>query len=99
MDPKLGWSLDGIFFGLCPIFVPKFPLNSNNSESRIWEMGRWPNASSGGHVYLLEVVSLGSIFPLLGIFRYLQPTIGLRLELPMEELGEGLQELKGTATP
>jgi hypothetical protein len=30
-------------------------------------MGEWPPASTGGHVYLLEVVFLGSISPLLGI--------------------------------
>jgi hypothetical protein len=29
----------------------------------------------------------------------LQPTIGLRSGTPMEELGEGLKELKGMATP
>jgi hypothetical protein len=28
-----------------------------------------------------------------------QPTIGLRLGTPMEELGEGLKELKGMSTP
>ena len=31
-------------------------------------------------------------------FRYSQPNFGLRLEIPMEELGEGLQELEGMAT-
>ena len=31
--------------------------------------------------------------------RCLQPTIGLRLGTPIEELGEGLKELKGMATP
>jgi hypothetical protein len=30
--------------------------------------------------------------------RYSQPTIGLSLSIPMEELGEGLKELKGIAT-
>ena len=31
--------------------------------------------------------------------RYFQPTIGLMLGTPMEELGEGLKELKEMATP
>jgi hypothetical protein len=32
-------------------------------------------------------------------FFYLQPKIGLSLGTCMEELGEGLKELKGIATP
>ena len=34
-------------------------------------------------------------------YRYecLQPTIGLSMGTPVEELGEGLKELKGFATP
>jgi hypothetical protein len=31
--------------------------------------------------------------------KYSQPTIGLSPGIPMEELGEGLKELKGIATP
>jgi hypothetical protein len=30
---------------------------------------------------------------------YSQPNIGLSTETPMKELGEGLKELKGFATP
>ena len=33
------------------------------------------------------------------LYRYSQPTIGLSPGTPMEELGEGLKELKGIATP
>ena len=67
MDPKLGQSLDGLFFSLCSNFVSAFPLDRKNSGSEILLMGRWPHASTRGHVYLLEVVSSGSISPLLGI--------------------------------
>ena len=57
-----GWP----FFSLCYIFVPVFPLHSNNSKL-ILNMDVWPYASTGDHVYLLEVVSSGSISPLLAI--------------------------------
>jgi hypothetical protein len=43
-----------------------FPLDRNNSGSKILMMGGWSHASTGGHVYLLEVVSLGPIPLLLG---------------------------------
>ena len=33
------------------------------------------------------------------LYRYSQPTIGLSPGTPMEELEEGLKELKGIATP
>ena len=66
MDPKLDWSLDGLSFSLCSIFVPAFPL-----DEQFWiknlDMGGYPHPSPGGHVYLLEVVSSGSISRLLGI--------------------------------
>ena len=67
MDPKLGRSLGGLSFSLCFIFVLIFPLDRNNSGSRIVKMGRWPHASAGDYVYLLEVVCLGSTSSLLGI--------------------------------
>ena len=66
MDPKLGWSLGGLSFHLCSNFVPAFPLDRNDSGLKILEMGRQPLASTGDHVYMLEEVSSGSIFPLLG---------------------------------
>jgi hypothetical protein len=31
IDPKLGWSVDDLFFSLYSIFVSAFPLNRNNS--------------------------------------------------------------------
>ena len=67
MDSKVGRSLNGLSFSFCSIFVPAFSLEWNNSGSKILQMGRWFFASSGDHVYLLEMISLGSIFPLLGI--------------------------------
>ena len=33
------------------------------------------------------------------LYRYSQPAIGMSPRTPMEELGEGLKELKGIATP
>jgi hypothetical protein len=34
---KLGQSLGGLSFGLCPIFVPAFPLDWNNSGLNFFE--------------------------------------------------------------
>ena len=67
MNLKLGRSLKGLSFRLCSIFVPEFPLDRNNSGSKILKMDGWPHHAIGSHVYLLEVVSSGSISPLLGI--------------------------------
>jgi hypothetical protein len=50
-----------------PFFVPAFPLDWNNSGLKILKMSGWSPASTGSHVYLLEVVSSRSISPLLGI--------------------------------
>jgi hypothetical protein len=47
--------------------LTKFFGDKNNSGSKIFKMGGWLHPSTGGPVYLLEVVSSGSIFPLLGI--------------------------------
>jgi hypothetical protein len=59
----LGRSLGGLSFSLCPIFVPAFPLDRNNSGLKILKIG----ASTGDRVYPLEVISSSSISPLLGI--------------------------------
>lgn len=64
MDPKLVWSL---FFSICSIFVPSFPLDRNNSELKFLMMGTWSPTSTGDYVYLLEVVSSSTISPLLDI--------------------------------
>jgi len=74
MNPKLGRSLSSFSFSLCSIFVPVLLLDMNNSGSRILKMGRWPRASNGSHVYLLEVIYLGSISPPLGIGAKVIPT-------------------------
>lgn len=65
MNPNLGRSMDGLSFCLVSIFVPSFPLGRNNSESRILKVSAWPHVSTVGHVYIQEVVSSGSISPLL----------------------------------
>ena len=67
MDSKLDWSLDGHSFSLCSTFVPSFLLDKNNSGSEILKVDGWLHLFPGGPVFLLEVVSLGSLSPLLGI--------------------------------
>jgi hypothetical protein len=50
-------------FSFCSIFIPLFPLDRNNSGLKFLKMGGWSPASTGSHVYLLEVVSSGFISP------------------------------------
>jgi hypothetical protein len=59
MDPKLGWSLGGFSFRLCSIFVPAFPLDRNNSGSKILKMGGWPSVSAGGGLFLFHLPTVG----------------------------------------
>jgi hypothetical protein len=73
MDPTLGWSLNGLSFRLCSIFVPAFPLDRNTSRLEILKMDGLPNASNGGLIYLLEVISSGSILTV-GHFAKVIPT-------------------------
>jgi hypothetical protein len=55
------------FFNLYSIFVPVFLWVRYNSGSVNLNIGWWCYPYTGGPVYLLEVVSSGSISPLLGI--------------------------------
>ena len=73
MDPKLGWSVGGLSFSLCSIFVSAFPIDRNNTGSNILKMSGWPHASNGSHVYLLEVIFSDSIFSLLDILAKVTP--------------------------
>ena len=73
MDPKFGWSLGIFSFIFFHIFVPAFPLDRNNSGPEILKVGGWPTVLTGGHVYLLEVFSSGSISPVLGILANVIP--------------------------
>ena len=50
-----------------PLLVPVFSLDRNNSELKIFEMGGWPHPSNGGCAYPLGMVSIASVFPVLGI--------------------------------
>ena len=51
-----------------PFFVSIFPLDRNISGLKFLRcMGGRYHSSTGGHAYLLEVVSTGCISPLLGI--------------------------------
>ena len=67
-------------------------------------MGGWPHPSTGIHAYLLEINSkmavLWEVLFAPDLYRciYSCPTNGLSMGAPMEELGEGLKELKGIAT-
>ena len=73
MDLKLDLSLDGLSFRLCSIFVPAFLSDRNNSGSNFLKIGGWPHPSIGAPVYLLGVVSSGSISLLLGIWAKVIP--------------------------
>ena len=63
MDFMVEWSLDGFSLVLCSIFIPAFP--SDISWVKNFKMGEWPHPSTGTHVYLLEMISSGSISLLL----------------------------------
>jgi hypothetical protein len=62
MNPKVGWSLGGLFFSLCFTFVPVFPLDRNNSELNILRCVAGPiNQLGGMSIYWrwsLQVLSL-----------------------------------------
>ena len=60
-------SLEGLSFRLCSIFCPCLSLRQEHSWFNNFEMGGQPHPSTGGCAYLLEMVSTGSIFPLLSI--------------------------------
>ena len=66
MDPKLGWSLGGLFFQS----LLHFCLYISFRQEQLWVKNfedEWvAPASTEGRVYLLEVVSSSSISPLLG---------------------------------
>jgi hypothetical protein len=53
------------------VSVPFFCFYLSFGQEHFWvknfEMCGWPHPSTGGHAYLLKVVSTGSISPLLGI--------------------------------
>jgi hypothetical protein len=55
----MGQSLDGLFFSLCSIFVPAFPLDRDDSGLKVL---RWVDA----HILLLGAMSIdwtrGSLF-------------------------------------
>jgi hypothetical protein len=63
----VGWSLDGLSFCLCSIFVSVFPLDRNISELKFLRCVGGHIPQLGGRAYLLEVVSTGSVSPLLSI--------------------------------
>jgi hypothetical protein len=73
MDPKLGLPLDCLSFSLYSIFVPTYLLDRKNSGTKILKMSGWSHFSIEGHVYLLEMVSSGSISRVLGILAKIIP--------------------------
>jgi hypothetical protein len=83
----MGWmlrSLDDFSFSLCSIFVP---LNRNNSGLKILRWVGGPSLNRGqsggaGHAYLLDTVTIGSFFPLLGILANVIPVGPGNLLLP-----------------
>jgi hypothetical protein len=52
-----------------PFFFSACLFDRNVFWVKIFGMGGWPHVSTGGHAYLLEMVSVGPISPLLG-FNY-----------------------------
>ena len=50
-----------------PLFVLAFLFDKRKFGLIFFKVGGWPHSSTGGHVYLLDVVSTGSISLLLGI--------------------------------
>ena len=73
MDPTLGRSLDGLSFSFHSILVPAFLLDHNNSESNTERSVGGPIPPLESPVHLLEVISSGSISPLLGILAKVIP--------------------------
>ena len=74
IDPKMMGIVSGWFFLHSLLhFVPVFPLDRKNSEVKNFEMCQWPYFSTWGHVYLLDLVSSGSISTLLGITAKVNP--------------------------
>ena len=69
IDPKVGQSLDVLSFSLCSISPPPNPQHFFLEQFWVknFEMAGWPHPSTGGHVCLLEVVSLVFISQMLGI--------------------------------
>jgi hypothetical protein len=67
MDPTVEQSLDGLSFNLCSTFCPCVFFRQEKFGLRDYEMSGWPHPSTGGHAYILEIVSSGSISPLLDI--------------------------------
>jgi hypothetical protein len=49
------------------LIVHMFPLDRNNSGLIFFYLSGWSHLSIGGLVYLLEMVSSGSVSPLFGI--------------------------------
>ena len=57
MEPKVGWSLGGLSFSLHFIFGPCISFRQEQVWIKDFEVGEWLHPSTGGHAYLLEVVS------------------------------------------
>jgi hypothetical protein len=55
------------------IFAPAFPLDRNNSGLKMFRLVNGP-FHNWGHAFLLEMVSSGSLSPLLGILAKVIPT-------------------------
>ena len=75
MDHKVGWSLDGLSFSLCSIFVPAFPLDRDDSGLKHF---RWV----GGPIPPLGALSiywrrsLQVLSPYCWVFQLMSSTLG-----------------------
>lgn len=69
-----------------PLFVPAFPFDKEELWIYNFEVGGWPHLSTGGCAYPLDMVSTGSISPLLDILAKVFPVGSWE---PLEFLASG----------
>ena len=67
IDPKVGHSLDSLSFSFCSSLSQCIYLRLKRFSVNIFEIGGWLHPSTRGHVDFLDVVSTGSLLPLLDI--------------------------------
>jgi hypothetical protein len=67
-------------------FCPCISFRQEQFWVKFFEVGEWPHPSTGGHAYLLEVVSSGSISPLMSSLTKVIP-LGLGVFVCFRNLG------------
>ena len=70
----MGQSLDGFSFSLFSLYSLSLHfILTGGIQDYIFKVGGWPYHSTGGHAYPLDVVSTGSLSPLLDILAKVLP--------------------------